>query len=138
MKLILTSEQKELASSVARFLADTSPMSRVREIAESAHGHDPAVWTRLSTELGLPALAIPETYGGAGYGRTEVCVVMEALGAALTPTPYFASAVLAAEALLHQPLLVRRDTLLAKTIMDARVWASCRWWPGRKPVGLGR
>jgi alkylation response protein AidB-like acyl-CoA dehydrogenase len=101
VKLILTDEQKELAATVGRFLADTSAMSRVREIAESAEGHDAAVWTRLSGELGLTALAIPEAYGGAGFGRTEVSVVMEALGAALTPTPFFASAVLAAEALLQ-------------------------------------
>lgn len=101
MRLILTDEQKELASSVGRFLADTSAMPRVREIAESTSGHDPAVWARLSGELGLTALAIPEAYGGAGFGRTEVSVVMEALGSALTPTPFFASAVLAAEALLQ-------------------------------------
>jgi alkylation response protein AidB-like acyl-CoA dehydrogenase len=101
MKLILTEEQKELASSVRRFLADTSPMTRVREIAESDASYDPVVWERMAGELGLAGLAIPEAHGGSGFGQTEVAVVMEELGAALTPTPFFASAVLAANALVR-------------------------------------
>ncbi|GAA2585849.1 acyl-CoA dehydrogenase family protein [Actinomadura fulvescens] len=101
MKLILTDDQKELAASVRAFLADTAPMSRVREIAESPVPYDPDVWTRMTGELDLAALAVPESLGGAGAGHAEVAVVMEELGAALTPSPYLASAVLAANVLLE-------------------------------------
>jgi acyl-CoA dehydrogenase len=101
MRLIRTPEQQELGQSVQAFLARTSPMSRVREIAEAPEtSYDRKVWERMSGELGLTGLAIPEAYGGAGYGRGEVAVVMEELGAALTPSPYFAS-VMAAEALVQ-------------------------------------
>jgi alkylation response protein AidB-like acyl-CoA dehydrogenase len=101
MRLILTDEQRELAGSVRGFLAGTSPMARVREIAESDAPYDRVVWERMAGELGLTGLAIPETYGGSGYGQAELAVVMEELGAALTPSPFFASAVLAAGALLR-------------------------------------
>ena len=101
MNLILTDEQKDLSASVRAFLADTSPMARVREIAESAESYDPAVWRRMSGELGLTGLAIPEAYGGAGFGMSELAVVLEELGAALTPAPFFASAVLAAGVLVQ-------------------------------------
>ncbi|MBO2453933.1 acyl-CoA/acyl-ACP dehydrogenase [Actinomadura barringtoniae] len=101
MKLILTDEQKELGASVRAFLADTSPMSRVREIAESTSPYDRDVWTRMTRELDLAALAVPESHSGAGAGHAEVAVVMEELGASLVPTPYLASAVLAANVLLE-------------------------------------
>ena len=101
MRLIRGEEQKELAESVRSFLADTAPMARVREVAESDEPYDRAVWTRLAGELGLAGLAIPEEHGGSGAGHAEVAVVMEELGAALTPAPYLASAVLAANALLQ-------------------------------------
>jgi len=101
MRLIQTDEQKELASSVRRFLADTAPMARVRAVAESDEAYDRAVWDRMTGELGLAGLAIPEEYGGAGYGHAEVAVVLEELGAALTPSPYLGSVVVAANLLLQ-------------------------------------
>jgi alkylation response protein AidB-like acyl-CoA dehydrogenase len=101
VRLILTDDQRELASSVRSFLADTAPMARVREIAESPEPYDTQVWRRMSGELGLPGLAIPEEYGGTGAGQSELAVVMQELGAALTPSPFFASAVLAATVILQ-------------------------------------
>jgi alkylation response protein AidB-like acyl-CoA dehydrogenase len=52
------------------------------------------------TELGLPGLIVPEEYGGSGAGFVELGIVMEEMGAALLPTPYFGTAVLATTALL--------------------------------------
>ncbi|MFG2002993.1 acyl-CoA dehydrogenase family protein [Spirillospora sp. NPDC048911] len=101
MKLIRTDDQQELAASVRAFLADTAPMSKVREIAESPDAYDADVWSRMTGELDLAALVVPESHGGAGAGHAEVAVVMEELGAALTPSPYLASAVLAANVLLE-------------------------------------
>src|SRR5206468_9814537 len=48
-------------------------------------------------------LAIPEAYGGAGFGLAEQAIVLEEMGAALYGGPYLASAVLAATALLASP-----------------------------------
>ncbi|MDL4775007.1 MULTISPECIES: acyl-CoA dehydrogenase family protein [Thermomonosporaceae] len=100
MRLILTDEQRDLAGSVRAFLAGTAPMARVRAVAESGEPYDRDVWTRTAGELGLAGLAVPEAHGGSGAGHAEVAVVMEELGAALTPSPYLASAVLAADLLV--------------------------------------
>jgi alkylation response protein AidB-like acyl-CoA dehydrogenase len=100
MKLAPTTEQQELRQSVRRFLADTSPLPRVRELMEAADGNDEKVWRLAGSQLGLQAIAIPEEHGGAGFTFAEQAIVLEELGAALYPGPYLASAVLAATALL--------------------------------------
>jgi alkylation response protein AidB-like acyl-CoA dehydrogenase len=100
VNLVLTAEQEELQATVRRFLADRSPVSRVREVMGTPDGYDRALWERMAGDLGLPGLVVPEAYGGAGMGHVELSVVMEELGRALTPSPFLASAVLAAGALL--------------------------------------
>jgi alkylation response protein AidB-like acyl-CoA dehydrogenase len=96
-----STEQEELRSMVRDFLADRSPESEVRRLMETEEGFDPTVWTQMGDELGLLGLAIPEEYGGAGYGFVELGVVLEEAGRALLCAPYFSSVVLAANTVLH-------------------------------------
>jgi alkylation response protein AidB-like acyl-CoA dehydrogenase len=112
MKLAVSAEQTDLRDSVRRFLAERASMSRVRELMETPDGTDPKVWEQAGTQLGLPGIAIPEEYGGAGFGFAEQAIVLEEFGAALYGGPYLASAVLAATALLSQAdERARRDLL---------------------------
>ena len=96
----ISTEQRELRESVRRFLTERAPLTRVRELMETADGTDPDVWRQASAQLGLPGIAVPEEYGGAGFSFAEQAIVLEELGAALFTGPYLASAVLAATALL--------------------------------------
>jgi alkylation response protein AidB-like acyl-CoA dehydrogenase len=100
MILGVTEEQEELRASVRRFLADRAPIAAVRELMETTDGVDASVWRQAGDQLGLQGIAIPEEYGGAGFGFAEQAIVLEELGAALYGGPYLASAVLAATALL--------------------------------------
>jgi alkylation response protein AidB-like acyl-CoA dehydrogenase len=100
MNLGISTEQRELRESVRRFLTERAPLTKVRELMETADGTDPDVWRQASAQLGLPGIAIPEEYGGAGFSFAEQAIVLEELGAALFTGPYLASAVLAATALL--------------------------------------
>jgi alkylation response protein AidB-like acyl-CoA dehydrogenase len=93
-------EQEELRRSVRRFLEDKSPESEVRRLMETTEGYDPAVWDQMAQQLGLQGLAIPEEYGGSGYGYVELVVVLEEMGRALLCAPYFSTVALAANALL--------------------------------------
>jgi alkylation response protein AidB-like acyl-CoA dehydrogenase len=93
-------EQEELRKSVRRFLEDKSPESEVRRLMETEGGYDPAVWAQMAQQLGLQGLAIPEEYGGSGYGYVELIVVFEEMGRALLCAPYFSTVALAANALL--------------------------------------
>ncbi len=100
MALGVTAEQEELRDSVHRFLNDRAPLTKVRELMETEDGLDRSVWEQVGAQLGLLGLAIPEEYGGAGFTFAEQAIVLEELGAALYGGPFFASAVLAANALL--------------------------------------
>jgi alkylation response protein AidB-like acyl-CoA dehydrogenase len=102
MMLGVSAEQEELRASVRRFLADRAPLTRVRALMDDGET-DWAVWEQAGSQLGLQGLAIPEAYGGAGFGFAEQAIVLEEFGAALYGGPYLASAVLAATALLASP-----------------------------------
>lgn len=58
------------------------------------------LWKSLASELGLAGLLVPEELGGAGASTREAAVVMEEIGRAVAPVPFFTSAVLATTALL--------------------------------------
>jgi alkylation response protein AidB-like acyl-CoA dehydrogenase len=70
----------------------------VRGLLDKHAGAD--AWKRLSSEIGVAALSVPERYGGAEAGLAAVCVVQEELGRALATTPMLGSAVLIATAVL--------------------------------------
>jgi alkylation response protein AidB-like acyl-CoA dehydrogenase len=53
---------------------------------------DARAWARLTGELGLTGLAIPECYGGSGAGLAEVAVAVEETGRVLLPAPYLSTA----------------------------------------------
>jgi alkylation response protein AidB-like acyl-CoA dehydrogenase len=101
MQLAESAEQRDLRASVRRFLAEKSSLPAVRELMETERGYDDAVWRQAASQLGLVGIAIPEEYGGAGSTFVEQAIVLEELGRSLYCGPYFASAVLAANALLH-------------------------------------
>lgn len=96
----LTDDQREFRSTVRAFLEHHSPESAVRRIMESERGFDSAIWRAMAEQLHLQGLIIPEEYGGEGFGYSELGLVLEEMGAALLPGPYFTSAVLTASVLL--------------------------------------
>jgi alkylation response protein AidB-like acyl-CoA dehydrogenase len=100
MNFAFSEEQEELRRSVRRFLEDKSPSTEVRRLMETEEGFDRAVWDQMANQLGLQAMAIPEKYGGAGFGYVELTVVFEETGAALLCAPLFSTVALAANALL--------------------------------------
>jgi alkylation response protein AidB-like acyl-CoA dehydrogenase len=93
-------ELADLRDSVRDFLAAKSDEQRVRAAIETERGYDEDLWQQMASQLSLPGLALPEQYGGDGFTFTELQVVLEELGRTLTPSPFFASVVLAAGAIL--------------------------------------
>ncbi len=100
MRLTPTPEQQELRHTARRFLAATTPPAEVRRVMGTDEGFDPLVWKRACAELDLPGLAVPEAYGGSGFGFTELGIVLEEAGRALFGGPLLSSAVLATRTLL--------------------------------------
>ena len=100
MNFAHTEEQEELRAAVRRFCEEKSPSAEVRRLMETTDGYDPAVWSQMANQLGLQGMAIPEEYGGAGFGFTELGIALEEMGRVLLCAPFFSSAVLATQALL--------------------------------------
>jgi len=99
MEFAFTDEQDQFRDVVRKFLTAKSPTTQVRKLMETADGFDPDVWRQLSSELALTGLAIPEPYGGSGFGPVELGIAMEEQGRALLCAPFLSSCVLAADAI---------------------------------------
>jgi alkylation response protein AidB-like acyl-CoA dehydrogenase len=112
MKFSFSDEQEEFRVFLRRFMEDKSPTTEVRRLMETDEGYDEAVWKQLSTDLGLPAVHVPEEYGGQGFGIGELAIVLEEMGRALLCAPYFSSAVLATTAILNAATEEQKRTLL--------------------------
>ncbi len=94
-------EQQLLRDVVSRALREKSPTTAVRELMASDRGYDPAVWQELCGDAGLAGVHIPEAYGGAAGGPVELGIVAEEMGRTLFCGPFFASSVMAGNALLE-------------------------------------
>jgi alkylation response protein AidB-like acyl-CoA dehydrogenase len=95
MELADTPEQADLRDTVAAFARRYATPERVRTAMASPAGHDQETWRRLSGDLGLTALAVPEQHGGTGAGPAEVAVAVAELGRVLLPSPYLSTAIAA-------------------------------------------
>lgn len=91
-------EQIELLEVATNFCRDKSPMNRVRALMTTDTGYDAAVWAEIAA-LGWTAIAIPETYGGAGLSLAEAVPVTEQMGRNMLASPFNVSTI-AAQALI--------------------------------------
>jgi len=121
-------EQEQLREFVRSFLDDKSPESAVREQMDTEQGYDTGVWNQMAEQMGLQAIAIPEEFGGQGFGFVELIVVLEEMGRSLICAPYFSSVVLAANAILlsgddsakqaHLPGIAAGETIAALALTE--------------------
>jgi alkylation response protein AidB-like acyl-CoA dehydrogenase len=83
-------EQQAIKETAREMLAKRSPLSKVREAAES-RSYDDALWKEIC-ELGWPGIAIEEEHGGQGLGMVELAILAEELGYASAATPFMSNA----------------------------------------------
>lgn len=95
MQFGLSESQQILKSNARKFLAAECPMVEVRRSLESREPYNPRLWTKLS-EQGYTGIIFPEEYGGLGLGKVELALLMEEMGRALVPGPYFSTIAAAA------------------------------------------
>lgn len=99
MDFEFSDDQQQLKEEARRFLADRSPMTRVRTVLDGPQSFDKALWAELG-EMGFLGTTVPEHYGGAGAGFLELCVIAEEMGRSLAPVPFASSIYLVATLLL--------------------------------------
>ena len=100
MSFALTEDREELRRVVRRFFEDKAGPAALRETIDGDARYDEKLWDQMAGELGLPALHIPEAFGGQGFSFVEAAVVFEEAGRALLAAPLFSSVGLAVNAIL--------------------------------------
>ncbi len=101
MNFDFSEEQKLLQNTARNFLTEQSSLAHVREILEADAGYSQSLWKSVA-ELGWLGVAIPEEYGGAGYGYLELAMIAGEIGQALAPIPFGSTVYLAAEAITRE------------------------------------
>lgn len=97
MALVLNEEQVMLKDSAAGFLAEKATVSHLRALRDTAseRGFDEAVWNEIA-QMGWAGIAIPEAFGGLGYGYTGLGLVLEQAGRNLSASPLQSTVLVAA------------------------------------------
>jgi len=100
--LVLTEEQQMIRDSAAGFMAEKASVSQLRELRDSAAeaGYDRQVWQEM-VEMGWAGIAVPEEFGGLGFGYTGLGLVLEQGGRNLSVSP-LQSAVLVGATLIAE------------------------------------
>jgi len=88
MALVLNEEQLMLKDSAAGFLTQKATVAHLRGLRDSGseRGFSDDVW-RDMVEMGWAGIAIPEAFGGLGYGYTGLGLVLEQAGRNLSASP---------------------------------------------------
>lgn len=113
MDFSFTEEQEMLQKTARDFLATECPKSLVREMAKDEIGHPLELWQKMS-EVGWLGLVIPEQYGGSGASFFELIIVLEEMGRACLPGPFFSTVVLGGLTLLEAGSDEQKKQLLPK------------------------
>ena len=111
MEFVYTQEQDDLRTSLRKFLAAKSPEAEVRRVMETELGHDPQVWTALTSELGLTALAVPEEFGGLGFTFLELSIAFEEMGRALLCAPFLSACMVSTALIVSGDRAAQADLL---------------------------
>ncbi len=99
MNLDFSEDQKLLQKTARDFLAERAPLATDREVLEKGTHWNAELW-KAAAEMGWQGAAIPEEYGGAGFGYLELVLIAQEIGRALAPIPFGSSVYLATEAIL--------------------------------------
>jgi alkylation response protein AidB-like acyl-CoA dehydrogenase len=112
----LNDDQETLQRYAREFLSKECPSTFVRTQMDSDTAHDATFYKRMA-ELGWAAIAIPEEHGGQGMSYVDLAVLVEEMGRAVVPGPFFATVCLAAPVLVD----VGRGDLLKEIASGGRL-----------------
>ncbi|MCU0553313.1 MAG: acyl-CoA/acyl-ACP dehydrogenase [Syntrophales bacterium] len=94
MDFTYTDDQKMLKEAARRFLAGACPnVEWYLEMEKDEKGFTPELWKGMA-ELGWMGILFPEEYGGIGGGVLDMVTLMEEMGYAALPGPYFSTVIL--------------------------------------------
>jgi alkylation response protein AidB-like acyl-CoA dehydrogenase len=119
MNFGFSDEQELLRSTARKFFENESPSETVRRLMDTPEGMSPELWAKLA-EQGWLGLIFPEAYDGMGLGLVDLTVLMEEMGRAVMPGPYFSTVLLGGLAILEAGNEAQKKEWLPKIAGGAR------------------
>jgi len=115
------SEPQEMLRKMARdFLSTECPKQLVREMEKDEKGYSPELWQKMA-ELGWQGLPFPEEYGGGGGTFLDLAVLLEEMGRACLPGPFFSTVVLGALTILEVGSEAQKQEFLPQIAKGERI-----------------
>ena len=113
MAMVLNEEQVMLKDAASGFLAEKAPVAELRRLRDErdAAGYSVPLWKEMA-EMGWAGIAIPEEFGGLGYGYTGLGIVLEEMGKNLSVSPLQSSILVCATAVAHLGDAGQKESLL--------------------------
>jgi alkylation response protein AidB-like acyl-CoA dehydrogenase len=135
MDFIITKEQQRMQKAAREMLKAKCTQEFVCEMEKDEKGCTSELWRQMG-ELDWTALIIPEEYDGVGAGFFDLVLMMEELGRACAPGPFFSTVVLGALSLIEfgtpdmkrrwLPKIARADTILTLALSEPQTF---QWDP---------
>ena len=111
MDMGLSEIQQMLKNSAREFLAQECPLTLVRELEDDPQGFSEDLWRQVAG-LGWTGIPFPEQYGGTGGSFLDLAVLVEEMGRALLPAPFFATVVLGGLTVLDAGSTEQKQSIL--------------------------
>ena len=129
MKLTLTEEQEMLRKTARDFLADKCSKTFVKQMKESEAGYSRELWQEMA-ELGWMGLAFPDKYSGGDMNFLDLAVLLEEMGRACLPGPFFSTVILGGLPILDFGSEEQKQECLPKLIRGEKIFTLALTEPG--------
>src|SRR5437773_9311809 len=106
-------EQEMLRATARKFLENECASTFVRDRMAEPAGVTDDFWTKVA-EQGWLGLVYPEEFGGSGLGFVDLIVLMEEMGRASMPGPFFSTVVLGGLAIVKTGSAAQEKEWLTK------------------------
>jgi alkylation response protein AidB-like acyl-CoA dehydrogenase len=111
MDVSLSKVQMDIAKEARRFLDKECPTDYARDMYEDERGFTDEIWAKM-IEMDWMRVHIPEQYGGIGMDQMDLTMVLEEMGRAVFPGPFFSTVLLAAEAIMEAGSNLQKERYL--------------------------
>ncbi len=131
MDFAFTEEQTMLGDALAKFLEREYGFEKRKAIRASSDGFSREVWAAFA-DMGLLGLPFDEAHGGFGGTAVDTLLVMQALGRALVVEPYWATVVMAGNAIRLGGTAAQKDEHLQGIACGEKLFAWAHGEPGSR------
>jgi alkylation response protein AidB-like acyl-CoA dehydrogenase len=127
-------EEQELLRSTARKFFDNECASEtVRKLMDGPEGMTPDLWKKIA-EQGWTGLIFADEHGGMGLGFVDLVVLMEEMGRAVVPGPFFSTVLLGGLAIREAGTDAQKKAWLPK-IASGQARATLAWMEPSAELG---